>query len=272
MPSFRIESNLAAINNAKTTNEMVGQGAIRGSRYCGGRRRSQLPAKPGSSSKISAHMHRDSGGDAYVNRKGELRELRRTWDAAAESYDNEADHGLRDADVLRAWTRLLDQWLPERTASVLDVGCGTGSLSLVLAGLGHRVTGIDLSTAMLAKARAKAIESGQRIALHCMDAAAPGFPPESFDAIVCRHLLWIFPEPAAVLRRWVELLKPGGRMILIEGYWNNGGGLHAVSVATALPASLDMIAVQDLSSQPLYWGRAVIDERYAVIAERLPDA
>jgi 2-polyprenyl-3-methyl-5-hydroxy-6-metoxy-1,4-benzoquinol methylase len=195
------------------------------------------------------------------------RETRQTWDEAAAAFDNEPDHGLHDPGVRDAWTKLLKAWLPATRATILDIGCGTGSLSVVLAELGHDVTGIDLSPAMISLAEAKAAAANQSITFQIMDAAVPQLPPQQFDVLVCRHLLWALPAPAQVLRRWVELLKPGGRIVLIEGYWNMGGGLHAHEIVEALPAALINLAVQNLSDQPELWGGAVSDERYAVSAD-----
>ncbi|MCL5998876.1 MAG: methyltransferase domain-containing protein [Chloroflexi bacterium] len=196
-----------------------------------------------------------------------LRESRQYWDHAAATFDEEPDHGLRDPIVRSAWMNRLAGWLPTTRATILDVGCGTGSLSVVLAELGHEVTGIDLSPAMVARAEAKAPTAGQRITHKVMDAANPQLVPQRFDVIVCRHLLWALPAPPLVLRRWVELLAPAGRLLLIEGYWKTGGGLHSYEIVEALPASLTGILVQDLSGQPELWGGWVTDERYAVIAD-----
>lgn len=201
----------------------------------------------------------------------QLQAARQYWDNAASFFDEEPDHGLRDVQVRQAWIELLKKWLPNRKAVILDAGCGTGSLSSLMAELGHAVTGIDLSPAMIDKAKAKAIAMGFSLDFQVMDAAVPQFPSRTFDAMVCRHLLWALPEPARVMERWSELLKPGGRLILIEGYWHTGGGLHAGQVVTALPASATLITVEALSSQPQLWGGPVSDERFAVIADRLPN-
>lgn len=205
------------------------------------------------------------------DREKQLDAARQYWDNAAASFDEEPDHGLKDARVRQAWIMLLQKWLPTNKAAILDIGCGTGSLSVVMAELGHIVTGIDLSPAMITKAQAKAGALGYALDFQVMDAAAPQLPPQAFHAIVCRHLLWALPEPAGVLARWAELLKPGGRMVIIEGYWHTGGGLRAGQVVAALPASATLITVEVLSSQPGYWGRPVTDERFAVIADRLPN-
>ncbi len=195
-----------------------------------------------------------------------LAAARHYWDDEAATFDHEPDHGLRDPVVHRAWTNLLVNWLPPVRAEILDIGCGTGSLSVLLAGLGHAVTGIDLSPTMVAHAELKALAAGHRIAFTVMDASDPQLSTQRFDGILCRHLLWTLPEPALVLRRWMDMLAPGGRLLLIEGYWKTGG-LHAHAVTQALPALLTNVLVQNLSDQSALWGGAVMDERYAVIAD-----
>lgn len=190
------------------------------------------------------------------------------WDSAAATFDNEPDHGLRDPVVRQAWRDLLLPWLPPAPAPLLDMGCGTGSLTLLLAELGHQVTGVDFAPTMVAQAQAKALAAGHAIPFYVMDAAQPHLPAHSFALILCRHLLWALPEPALVLRRWTDLLAPGGRLLLIEGYWHTGGGLHAEAVVAALPPAMVNVVVQPLSAQPNLWGGAVTDERYLVVADQ----
>jgi 2-polyprenyl-3-methyl-5-hydroxy-6-metoxy-1,4-benzoquinol methylase len=194
-------------------------------------------------------------------------ETRLYWDQQAASFDQEPDHGLKDPLVREAWSQLLEEWLPPNPVRILDIGCGTGSLSILLAGLGHQVTGIDLSPAMISQAKRKALQAGVQICFTVMDAANPTLPNQTYDGILCRHLLWSFPSPADALTRWVDLLVPGGHLLLIEGYWHTGSGLHSIDVLEALPPSLKKVNVQDLSDQPNFWGRKVDDERYAIMAE-----
>jgi len=201
------------------------------------------------------------------NNEKRLQESRQIWDAAAASFDNEPDHGLRNPIIRAAWTRFLKAWLPSENAAVLDIGCGTGSLSVVLAGLGHAVTGIDLSPTMIALAEAKAEAHGHQVDFQVMDAAFPKFALRQFDVILSRHLLWALPEPKQVLQRWVDFLKPQGRLLLIEGYWMTGAGLRANELSEMLPQTCSNIAIQDLSDNPDYWGGTVTDERYALIAD-----
>lgn len=197
-------------------------------------------------------------------------EARQYWDDLAASFDDEPDHGLRDPLVRASWTQLLGAWLPDPPANLLDIGCGTGSLSVVLAGLGHKVTGIDLSPHMISLARAKAARQGYHIEFRVMEAAFPQLPNNHYGVIVCRHLLWALPEPAQVLQRWAALLKPRGRLLLIEGHWGTGGGLHAKQVTAMLPAAFSAFLIQDLSDHPDLWGKAVSDERYAIVADLHP--
>ncbi|MDN0195951.1 class I SAM-dependent methyltransferase [Streptomyces sp. S.PNR 29] len=190
------------------------------------------------------------------------------WDAEAAVFDDEPDHGLRDPQVRRAWADRLRSWLPGRPSDVLDLGCGTGSLSLLAAEQGHRVTGVDLSQAMIELARAKL--AGRDAAFLVGDAAAPPVGEQRFDVVLVRHVLWTLPDPARVLRRWAGLLRPGGRLVLIEGVWGTitPVGIPAGHLTDLLAPLTGHARVERLSDDPALWGRAVEDERYAVIAVR----
>jgi SAM-dependent methyltransferase len=195
-------------------------------------------------------------------------DARQYWDAMAESFDEEPDHGLREPGVLQAWAELLRAWLPGTGMRVLDMGCGTGSLGAILAGFGHDVTGADFSREMLGRARSKTAGLFHRPAFCVMDATRPAFAARSFDIVVCRHVLWALPQREQVLARWADLLRPGGRLVLIEGYWSTGSGVRAQELVAELPFSLALAATELLSSRPELWGKHVTDERYAVIADR----
>ena len=192
----------------------------------------------------------------------------RLWDHEADSFDDVPDHGLHDPIVREAWRSRLTEWLPSHPAKVLDVGCGTGSLSVLLAEQGYEVIGTDISPVMLERARAKAAVSGKNIGFLRMDAAGLRLGSEQFDVIMCRHLLWMLPEPSRVLQSWTDLLLPGGRLVLIEGYWHTGAGMHTEAILDALPPSLGEVHVNSLNTESVLWGREVTDERYVVTATR----
>ncbi|SEQ85409.1 Methyltransferase domain-containing protein [Streptomyces sp. yr375] len=188
------------------------------------------------------------------------------WDAAAPAFDDEPDHGLRDPEVRAAWARRLRTWLPERGCAVLDLGCGTGTLSLLVAEQGHRVTGVDLSPPMIDLARAKL--AGHDAVFLLGDAAAPPVGGQRFDALLVRHVLWTLPDPARVLRHWRGLLRPGGRLVLVEGVWGTVTpvGIPADRLTALLAPLAGNTRVERLSDDARLWGGEVEDERYAVVA------
>lgn len=190
---------------------------------------------------------------------------RSVWDEHAATFDDEPDHGLRDPVVRAAWTDLLLPLMPPAPSDVLDLGCGTGSLSLLLAAAGHRVRALDLSGEMLAAAAHKVSSAGLDVELTQGDAAEPPYPSSCCDVVLSRHVLWSLPEPDTALARWVGLLRPGGLLVLVEGSWSTGAGLAAADCAALVRAHRVEATVIPLTA-PALWGRAVTDERYLVLS------
>ncbi|WP_316978935.1 class I SAM-dependent methyltransferase [Shumkonia mesophila] len=142
------------------------------------------------------------------------------WGARSVTYDNAFGHGFCDETHRTLWRSALESNArPREGLRVLDVGCGTGFLSLLLADLGCTVTGVDLAPDMLARARAKAEAARLSITFRDGDAESPPFGPETFDLIVCRHVVWTLPDPEAAFRNWHRILVPGGRVMPVEGTW-----------------------------------------------------
>ena len=77
---------------------------------------------------------------------------RAEWDAAAATFDEEADHGLTDPSCRAAWSSLLRAAVPAPPGRLVDLGCGTGSVAELFVEQGHRVTGVDYSEAMVRRA------------------------------------------------------------------------------------------------------------------------
>ncbi|MER6308813.1 class I SAM-dependent methyltransferase [Streptomyces sp. NPDC001657] len=189
------------------------------------------------------------------------------WEAAAETFDDEPDHGLRDPAVRAAWAARLRTWLPAEPAEVLDLGCGTGSLSLLAAEQGHRVLGVDRSPRMIERARTKL--AGREATFLVGDAAEPPVGERRFDVVLVRHLLWALPDPTAALRRWADLLVPGGRLVLVEGRWGESDpiGIPADELTRLVAPLAAHTTVQDLAHDAVLWGKEVHDERYALLAD-----
>ncbi|WP_306319361.1 MULTISPECIES: bifunctional 2-polyprenyl-6-hydroxyphenol methylase/3-demethylubiquinol 3-O-methyltransferase UbiG [unclassified Streptomyces] len=189
------------------------------------------------------------------------------WNAYAGSFDDEPDHGLRDPRVRDAWAARLAEWLPEEAGDVVDLGCGTGSLALLVAQRGHRVTGVDSAPRMLELARRKL--AGWRDAEFLLgDAAQPPVEAGAYDVVLARHVLWALPDTEAVLRRWVSLVRPGGRLVLVEGVWGevSPAGIAGAWLTEALAPLVAEVRHEPLSGDARLWGREVRDERYAVVA------
>lgn len=155
---------------------------------------------------------------------GDLHELIRSWwDADAQTYDRSIGHALSDPVEAAAWGATLSSLLPDAPSDVLDVGAGTGSLSLATAALGHRVIGIDLSEGMLDVARAKAAATGANVTF--IGGRADDPPPGPFAAVIERHVAWTLPDPVGTLSAWRSVTAPGGRLVLFEGSWAGEGPL-----------------------------------------------
>lgn len=215
------------------------------------------------------------------------------WGRRAATFDDEPDHGLGDPLVMAAWARRLTAWLPSPPTRVADLGCGTGSLAVLLATLGHAVTASDIAPEMVERARRKAEAAGVDIDLAVADATAPGLPDGSIDVVMVRHLVWTLPDPEGAIDRWASLLRPDGRLVMVEGCWqaptqqgdgaateNQGdhkafshalpwyGGVPAGTLVPVLRQRFQRVEHHELGSEDELWGRPVSDERYAVVAHR----
>lgn len=191
--------------------------------------------------------------------------VRTYWDSQARTFDEEPDHGLLQPQIRLAWRDLLLGHLPPAPADVIDLGAGTGSLSVLLAQSGYRVRGLDLADAMVTAATEKAMAAEVAATFRQGDASAPPYEPGSCDVVVSRHVLWAMPDPSAALRRWVKLLRPNGRLVLIEGHWSTGAGIAASDCERLVREQRESVTVRHLDDEAL-WGRPIDDERYLIVS------
>lgn len=110
---------------------------------------------------------------------------------------------------------LVEAIAPLPGEQALDVGCGRGAVTTRVADRvrpGGRVTGIDLSPAMVQATTADLATRGyDDVTLLVADATAPGQPASSYDLVTASLVVFFLPDPAAGLRAWHDLLRPGGR-------------------------------------------------------------
>jgi ubiquinone/menaquinone biosynthesis C-methylase UbiE len=111
------------------------------------------------------------------------------------------------------WRRELWSLVPG--GRVLEVGVGTGK-NFPYHPAEAEVTGIDLSNRMLIRARQKAGQLGRPIELREMDAQGLDFPNDSFDAATATFVFCSVPDPVQGLRELGRVVKPNGRIVLLE--------------------------------------------------------
>ncbi|CAH2405742.1 class I SAM-dependent methyltransferase [Mesorhizobium escarrei] len=145
-------------------------------------------------------------------------EIRDYWSDRAETFDLQVGHEIFSEQERAAWHALISRHVgPGAGRASLDLACGTGVISHLMHDLGFVVTGLDWSEAMLAKARAKAQNRSADIRFIMRDAERTLEDKASYDVIVTRHLVWTLLDPKAAFAEWFSLLKPGGKLLIIDG-------------------------------------------------------
>ncbi|MBL8259869.1 MAG: class I SAM-dependent methyltransferase [Candidatus Competibacteraceae bacterium] len=106
-------------------------------------------------------------------------------------------------------------------ADVLLVGIGSG-LDIPLLPRGPRYTGLDLTPAMLARARRKAADANLPIRLDTGDARELPYEAAAFDAVVLHLILAVTPQPQRVLAEAARVLRPDGQMLILDKFLRPG--------------------------------------------------
>jgi phosphatidylethanolamine/phosphatidyl-N-methylethanolamine N-methyltransferase len=114
--------------------------------------------------------------------------------------------------------RAMQHLQPAPGESVLEVGVGSG-VDLREYPPSCRVTAIDLSMAMIERARARAAAADQiKVSFAQMDATRLAFADASFDAVYAPHVVTVVPDPLAIGREMVRVCRPGGRVVLLNHF------------------------------------------------------
>jgi len=160
---------------------------------------------------------------------------------------------LRERGRRSEFARLLDEAIPP-TARVLELGCGTGQLSLFLASGDRTVIGADLARASLELGAEAAMRYGvDRVLFVETDLRRPGLRAEAFDVVVCSGVLHHTPWPRKAFQAVARLIKPGGYVVL--GVYNSFARLpHRLRRAIARLSGFRLIPFDPVlrrrSSQP----------------------
>lgn len=134
------------------------------------------------------------------------------WGKRSESFYQQRRAELH-SPVADRWLREILQRLPEGKKKILDVGCGSGFFSILLARRGYDVIGTDLTPEMVVNAKKLAHKEGVSCRFRVMDAEELDFADETFDAVISRNLTWTLPDAEKAYQEWKRVLKPGGILL-----------------------------------------------------------
>jgi ubiquinone/menaquinone biosynthesis C-methylase UbiE len=143
--------------------------------------------------------------------------IKKYWNWRSKSFLTD-----RSLSIAKQWESILKELVsgaPGRLA--MDIGTGRGHFAVYLARLGFSVTGIDLSENMISYARQNAAWHTLDIDFQTGDAEKLEFEDNTFDVVVSRNLLWTLPSPDKALKEWRRVLKPGGTLVVSDGFWMN---------------------------------------------------
>lgn len=216
------------------------------------------PAGPGPSGAMKAPGQSTSGADGSRPPMGEPKVGADHWDETwsrppRPRLPSRLWVGVRDLQrLLRAHVR--------RDTSVLEIGCAPGKMLAWMAGaLGARVAGLEPSERGIGFARALFRQLGLQGDLRQEELDTTTFQPGTFDLVFSAGLIEHFEDPAPVVRRHVELTRPGGTaLIVIPNYGGIYGRLQAHfdpanlrihNLAIMTPAALAALAPRDLVSE-----------------------
>ncbi len=157
----------------------------------------------------------------FVSNMTETAALRRHWNSRSCSYDRFVTKGFSDLRERHAWQDVYADALGTAGRKILDVGCGPGIVSMQLSDLGYEMTALDFSEKMLEKAEKNAADNGLDIEFVCGNAMELPFGDCSFDAVVSDYVLWTVPDPRKVMDEWYRVLRPGGRIVYVDGDWSH---------------------------------------------------
>jgi len=165
------------------------------------------------------------------------RHARQRFDAWANSYDRSLLNRFLFKPAYLAFLEELYAWRQDRTEPIdlLDVGCGTGTFEAMLARtkLPVRVVGLDYAEPMCRVASDKTQQEGvsKRVAFVNGDSEHLPFDDGSFDVITCANSFHHYPHQQIVIHDMKRVLRPGGRLLLIDGFRDNVIGWFVFDVA-----------------------------------------
>jgi ubiquinone/menaquinone biosynthesis C-methylase UbiE len=188
--------------------------------------------------------------------KNPKEEIAAYWTERADSFTKLRAKELHSEKHARWEKEILGHLPVGEKLKVLDVGCGSGFFSILLAQNGHNVTGIDLTENMIMDAQKLADKEGVSVLFQVMDAEKLAFSNHNFDLVISRNLTWTLPNPEQAYKEWLRVLKPGGLLLNYDAEYA-GSRTERLQVSNAhqdLPPELleqcrkiyNMLAISDV--------------------------
>ena len=135
------------------------------------------------------------------------------WDERSRDFSKLRQKEL-SGPCAAAWQAYLQEKLSAAAPlKILDIGTGAGFFAILLAQLGHKVTGIDMSADMLHQAKQNVLAAGCSAEFRKMNAQELDFVDETFDVVISRNLTWTLPDVMEAYRESQRVLKPGGLLL-----------------------------------------------------------
>ena len=141
------------------------------------------------------------------------------WNWRAASYSKSVKRELsNNSKVL--WYDILFEAVEGRSGlRSLDIGTGPGFFAILLAEMGHKVTALDSSQAMLDMAAQNVQVAGQEVTFVLSDMSELPFEDESFDLLVCRNVTWMLKQAQETYNEWYRVLAREGILLIFDANW-----------------------------------------------------
>ncbi|MCD2184700.1 class I SAM-dependent methyltransferase [Rhizobium sp. GN54] len=190
-------------------------------------------------------------------------EIKAYWSERAATFDLSPGHEIFSEAERTAWQKLIRKHLGAGDRrKALDLASGTGVISHLMDDVGFDVTGLDWSETMLERARTKAMQRNRSIRFYLGDAENTMEASASFDVVINRHLVWTLVDPEACFREWLRVLKPGGRLLVVDGDFVNVS--RGEKIAKQLAALLEKAGL--LKLDPMHTPPQMAERHKSILA------
>jgi ubiquinone/menaquinone biosynthesis C-methylase UbiE len=177
-----------------------------------------------------------------------LSEIHDQWESIYRGNPIENEFNDRIAD------RIIHYLDPPPNALFLDAGCGIGDHSIRIAARGYRCLGVDISEDILRRAKknvaARGLES--KVSFVCQGLEDMALPEAAFDVVHCRGVLMHIPEWDKALANLCRVLKPGGKIVILE---NNHRSLETAIVLLVRRIRARKSKMIDTPAGPEFWSK-----------------